>query len=103
MIAVWPWGKYLGEEAIEKGVEVGISSWRRMAPDTMPNMAKAGSNYMNSQLAKMESITNGYDEGIMLDYQGMVSEGSGENIFVVLDGIFTYTTYLIINVIGSNT
>src|SRR5664280_1060340 len=87
VIAAWPWGKYLGEEAIEKGVEVGVSSWRRMAPDTMPNMAKAGSNYMNSQLAKMESITNGYDEGIMLDYQGMVSEGSGENIFVVLDGV----------------
>ena len=87
VIAVWPWGKYLGEEAIEEGVDVGVSSWRRMAPDTMPNMAKAGSNYMNSQLAKMESITNGYDEGIMLDYQGMVSEGSGENIFVVLDGV----------------
>jgi branched-chain amino acid aminotransferase len=87
VIAAWPWGKYLGEEAIENGVEVGVSSWRRMAPDTMPNMAKAGSNYMNSQLAKMESITNGYDEGIMLDYQGMVSEGSGENIFVILDGV----------------
>jgi branched-chain amino acid aminotransferase len=87
VIAVWPWGKYLGEEAIEEGVDVGVSSWRRMAPDTMPNMAKAGSNYMNSQLAKMESITNGYDEGIMLDYQGMVSEGSGENIFVVLDRV----------------
>ena len=87
VVAVWPWGKYLGEDAIEQGVDVGISSWRRMAPDTMPNMAKAGSNYMNSQLAKMESITNGYDEGIMLDYQGMVSEGSGENIFVVLDGV----------------
>jgi branched-chain amino acid aminotransferase len=87
VIAAWPWGKYLGEEAIEKGVEVGVSSWRRMAPDTMPNMAKAGSNYMNSQLAKMESIINGYDEGIMLDYHGMVSEGSGENIFVVLEGI----------------
>lgn len=87
VIAVWPWGKYLGEEAIEQGVDVGISSWRRMAPDTMPNMAKAGSNYMNSQLAKMESIINGYDEGIMLDYQGMVSEGSGENIFVVIDGV----------------
>ena len=87
VIAAWPWGKYLGEEAIEEGVDVGVSSWRRMAPDTMPNMAKAGSNYMNSQLAKMESITNGYDEGIMLDYQGMVSEGSGENIFVVIDGV----------------
>jgi branched-chain amino acid aminotransferase len=87
IIAAWSWGKYLGEEAIEQGVDVGISSWRRMAPDTMPNMAKAGSNYMNSQLAKMESIVNGYDEGIMLDYHGMVSEGSGENIFVVLDEV----------------
>ena len=87
VIAAWPWGKYLGEEALEDGVDVGVSSWRRMAPDTMPNMAKAASNYMNSQLAKMESITNGYDEGIMLDYQGMVSEGSGENIFIVLDGV----------------
>jgi branched-chain amino acid aminotransferase len=87
VIAAWAWGKYLGEKAIEEGVDVGISSWRRMAPDTMPNMAKAGSNYMNSQLAKMESIINGYDEGIMLDYQGMVSEGSGENIFVVKDDI----------------
>ena len=87
VIAAWAWGKYLGEQAIEEGVDVGISSWRRMAPDTMPNMAKAGSNYMNSQLAKMESIVNGYDEGIMLDYQGMVSEGSGENIFIVKDDI----------------
>ena len=87
VIAAWAWGKYLGEEAIEEGVTIGTSSWRRMAPSTMPNMAKAGSNYMNSQLAKMESIVNGYDEAIMLDYHGMVSEGSGENIFVVLDGI----------------
>jgi len=87
VIAAWAWGKYLGENAIEEGVDVGISSWRRMAPDTMPNMAKAGSNYMNSQLVKMESVDNGYDEGIMLDYQGMVSEGSGENIFIVKDDI----------------
>ncbi len=87
VIAAWAWGKYLGEEAIENGVNVGTSSWRRMAPGTMPNMAKAGSNYMNSQLAKMESIANGYDEAVMLDYQGMVSEGSGENVFTVLDGV----------------
>jgi branched-chain amino acid aminotransferase len=87
VVAAWAWGKYLGEEAIENGVNIGTSSWRRMAPGTMPNMAKAGSNYMNSQLAKMESISNGYDEAIMLDYQGMVSEGSGENIFLVLDGV----------------
>jgi branched-chain amino acid aminotransferase len=90
MIAVWAWGKYLGEEALELGVDVGVSTWRRMAPNTMPNMAKAGSNYMNSQLAKMEAVSNGYDEAIMLDYQGMVSEGSGENIFMVNDG-YLYT------------
>lgn len=87
VIAAWAWGKYLGEDAIENGVNIGTSSWRRMAPGTMPNMAKAGSNYMNSQLAKMESIANGYDEAIMLDYHGMVSEGSGENVFAVLDDV----------------
>ncbi|MEN6593286.1 MAG: branched-chain amino acid transaminase [Methanobacterium sp.] len=86
VIAAWSWGKYLGEEALEKGVDVGISSWRRLAPNTMPNMAKAGSNYMNSQLAKMEAMENGYDEAIMLDYQGTVSEGSGENVFLVYEG-----------------
>lgn len=87
VIAAWSWGKYLGEEALEKGVDVGISSWRRLAPNTMPNMAKAGSNYMNSQLAKMEAMENGYDEAIMLDFQGTVSEGSGENVFLVYDGV----------------
>ncbi len=87
VIAAWSWGQYLGEEALEKGVEVGISTWRRLAPDTLPNMAKAGGNYMNSQLAKIESVINGYDEAIMLDYQGMVSEGSGENVFIVRDGV----------------
>lgn len=86
VIAVWSWGKYLGEEALDQGVDVGVSTWRRLAPDTMPNMAKAGSNYMNSQLAKMESLQNGYDEAIMLDYQGLVSEGTGENVFLVRDG-----------------
>lgn len=87
IIAVWSWGKYLGEKAIKNGVDVGVSSWRRMSPDTMPNMAKAGSNYMNSQLAKMEAVLNGYDEAIMLDFNGLVSEGSGENIFLVKEGI----------------
>ncbi len=86
VIAAWGWGQYLGEEALEQGVDIGVSTWRRMAPDTMPNMAKAGSNYMNSQLAKMESVMNGYDEAIMLDYHGLVGEGSGENIFIVKDG-----------------
>ena len=71
VIAVWEWGKYLGEEAIEKGVDLGVSSWRRMAPNTLPNMAKAGANYMNSQLAKMESVLSGFDEAIMLDYSGV--------------------------------
>ncbi|MGP8024042.1 MAG: branched-chain amino acid transaminase [Methanobacterium sp.] len=87
VIAVWSWGEYLGEEALDKGVDVGVSTWRRMAPDTLPNMAKAGANYMNSQLAKMESVVNDYNEAIMLDYQGLVSEGSGENVFLVNDGV----------------
>ena len=85
-IATWAWGKYLGEEAIEQGVDVCVSSWTRLAPNTFPAMAKSGANYMNSQLIKMEAITNGYVEGIALDVQGYVSEGSGENIFVVKDG-----------------
>ncbi|MFN0111552.1 MAG: branched-chain amino acid transaminase, partial [Blastocatellia bacterium] len=89
-IASWVWGKYLGAEAIEDGVDVCISSWARMHPNTLPPTAKAGANYMNSQLIKMEAITNGYVEGIALDTQGYVSEGSGENIFVVRDGkLFT--------------
>jgi branched-chain amino acid aminotransferase len=85
-IAVWPWGKYLGAEALEKGVEVGVSSWRRIAPGTMPAMAKAGANYMNSQLIRLEARAHGYVEGIALDIYGHVSEGSGENIFIVRDG-----------------
>ncbi len=85
-IACWNWGKYLGEEALAEGVDVCVSSWNRMAPNTLPALAKAGANYMNSQLMKMEAITNGYAEGIALDVQGYVSEGSGENLFVVRDG-----------------
>ncbi len=85
-IAVWPWGKYLGPEALEKGVPVCVSSWRRNAPGTMPDMAKASANYMNSQLIKLEAINHGYVEGIALDVFGHVSEGSGENIFIVRDG-----------------
>jgi len=85
-IAAWIWGKYLGREAVEEGVDVCISSWVRMAPNTLPAMAKAGANYMNSQLIKMEAITNGYSEGIALDSSGCVSEGSGENIFIIKDG-----------------
>jgi branched-chain amino acid aminotransferase len=85
-IAVWPWGAYLGKDANEKGVDVMVSSWRREAPDTLPAMAKASANYMNSQLIRMEAAVNGYAEGIALDAYGYVSEGSGENIFLVKRG-----------------
>ena len=86
-IAAWEWGRYLGEAAIEGGVDVCVSSWARMAPNTLPALAKAGGNYMNSQLIRMESAeANGYAEGIALDTAGYVSEGSGENIFVIRDG-----------------
>ena len=83
VIAAWEWGSYLGEEGMANGVDIGVSSWRKPAPDTFPALAKCGANYMNSQLAKIEAIDNGYDEAIMLDYEGHVSEGSGENIFIV--------------------
>ena len=83
VIAAWEWGSYLGEEGMANGVDIGISSWRKPAPDTFPALAKCGANYMNSQLAKLEAIDNGYDEAIMLDYEGHVSEGSGENIFLL--------------------
>jgi branched-chain amino acid aminotransferase len=85
-IAVWEWGKYLGEEALAEGVDVCVSSWTRIAPNTLPALAKAGANYMNSQLIRMEAAANGYAEGIALDHNGFVSEGSGENIFVIRDG-----------------
>jgi branched-chain amino acid aminotransferase len=85
-LACWEWGKYLGEEALAEGVDVCVSSWTRMAPNTLPALSKAGANYMNSQLIKMEAVANGYSEGIALDASGYVSEGSGENIFVVRDG-----------------
>lgn len=85
-IACWEWGKYLGDEAMAQGVDVCVSSWTRIAPNTLPALAKAGANYMNSQLIRMEAHLNGYAEGIGLDSAGYVSEGSGENIFVVRDG-----------------
>jgi branched-chain amino acid aminotransferase len=85
-IACWEWGKYLGEEGLAKGVDVCISSWTRIAPNTLPALSKAGGNYMNSQLIRMEAAANGYAEGIALDASGYISEGSGENIFVVRDG-----------------
>ena len=86
-IGAWDWGKYLGDEAIERGVDVGVATWSRLTPNSMPAMAKSGANYMNSQLIKMEALLNGYSEGIALDDRGYVSEGSGENIFIVSNGI----------------
>jgi branched-chain amino acid aminotransferase len=85
-IAAWDWGKYLGEEALETGVDVCVSSWTRTPSNSLPAVAKAGANYMNSQLIKMEAILAGYSEGIALDDRGYVSEGSGENLFVVNNG-----------------
>jgi branched-chain amino acid aminotransferase len=85
-ICTWAWGRYLGEEALEEGVDVCVSSWTRMALNTFPAMAKSGANYMNSQLIKMEALVNGFAEGIALDSHGCVSEGSGENVFVVRNG-----------------
>jgi branched-chain amino acid aminotransferase len=86
-IAVWEWGAYLGAEALEQGVDVQVSSWTRFAPNTLPAFAKCGANYMNSQLIKMEAILNGFAEGIALTTEGYVCEGSGENIFLVKDGV----------------
>ena len=85
-LLAWEWGKYLGDEALRQGVDVCVSSWQRIAPNTLPAIAKSAANYMNSQLVKMEALTNGYVEGISLDASGHVSEGSGENLFIVRDG-----------------
>ena len=81
----YPWGKYLTQD--DSGVDVCVSSWTRIAPNTLPALAKAGANYMNSQLIRMEATTNGYAEGIALDANGYVSEGSGENVFIVRNGV----------------
>jgi branched-chain amino acid aminotransferase len=90
MVAAWKWGKYLGAEALETGVDVRVSSWSRMAPNTFPALAKATANYMNSILIRQEAAIDGYAEGIALDVDGYISEGSGENVFIVRDGrIFT--------------
>jgi branched-chain amino acid aminotransferase len=85
-IAAYPWGKYLGEDSLTKGVAVKVGSWARIAPNTLPAMSKAGGNYLNSQLLKLEAIEDGYAEAIALDVHGYVSEGSGENLFVVFKG-----------------
>lgn len=85
-LLAWQWGKYLGDEALKKGVDVCVSSWHRIAPNTLPAMAKSAANYMNAQLIQMEASINGFTEGIALDVSGNVSEGSGENIFVAREG-----------------
>src|SRR5438874_13201311 len=85
-IILWEWGAYLGKEALEEGCDVKVASWSRMAPNTLPAMAKSSANYANSALIKMEALADGYSEGIALDVFGNVSEGSGQNIFIVRDG-----------------
>lgn len=93
VVAVWEWGEYLGDEALEKGITVRTSSWNRLAPNTMPSLAKAGGNYLSSQLIKLEALADGYAEGIGLDVFGYVSEGSGENIFMIKnEALFTPTS-----------
>ena len=86
IIAAWKWGAYLGEEGMKNGIKVCVSSWRRPAPNTLPALAKASGNYLSSQLIKMEALDMGFEEGLALDYFGNISEGSGENIFLVKNG-----------------
>jgi len=87
----WPWGAYLGDEALEKGVDACIASWHRVQPNTIPAMAKIAGNYLSGQLIKMEALANGYAEGIALSPSGMVSEGSGQNVFMVSNGTIITT------------
>jgi len=101
-IMVWDWGAYLGHDALEDGVDVKVSSWTRMAPNTLPAMAKATANYANSQLIKMEAIADGYSEGIALDVNGNLSEGSGQNLLIVRDSII-YTPPLGSSILGGLT
>ncbi|MCF7488573.1 branched-chain amino acid transaminase [Vibrio sp. A2-1] len=89
IIAAFPWGSYLGEEALENGVDAMISSWNRAAPNTIPTAAKAGGNYLSSLLVGGEARRHGYDEGIALSVDGYLSEGAGENIFVIRNGVLS--------------
>lgn len=101
-IAAFEWGSYLGKGAVESGINVCVSSWRRSAPNSMPTMAKIGGAYMNSSLIKMEAILNGYSEGIALDLNGYISEGSGENLFIVYEDVL-YTPQLSNSILGGIT
>jgi branched-chain amino acid aminotransferase len=89
----WPWAAYLGGDALAKGIDACISSWNRVAPNTFPAMAKVAGNYLNSQLARLEANVNGYGEAIALGTDGMLSEGSGQNLFLVHDGTI-YTSHV---------
>ncbi len=91
IVAAWEWGAYLGEEALDKGIKAKVSSWTRSAPNTFPTMVKGCGNYLSGQLIKMEALELGFDEGIALDIQGNLAEGSGENLFIVKKGKI-YTT-----------
>jgi branched-chain amino acid aminotransferase len=101
-IMLWDWGAYLGKEALEEGTDVKVSSWTRMAPNTLPAMAKSAANYANSALIKMEALADGYAEGIALDVNGNISEGSGQNLFIVRDGV-VYTPPLGSSILGGIT
>jgi branched-chain amino acid aminotransferase len=101
-IMLWDWGAYLGKEALEQGTDVKVSTWTRMAPNTLPAMAKSAANYANSALIKMEALADGYGEGIALDVSGNISEGSGQNVFIVRDGII-YTPPLGSSILGGIT
>jgi branched-chain amino acid aminotransferase len=101
-ILLWEWGSYFTGESLEQGIDVKVSTWTRLAPNTMPALAKSVANYANSQLIKMEAVLEGYGEAIALDHNGLVSEGSGQNVFVVRDGI-VYTPPLSSSVLGGIT
>jgi len=101
-ILLWEWGSYLGKDALEQGVDVKVSSWARMAPNTLPAMAKSAANYANSALIKMEAIGDGFTEGLALDVHGNLSEGSGQNLFLVRDGV-VYTPPLGSSILGGIT
>lgn len=88
-IAAWPWETYMGEEALVKGVDVGVSSWRQRSPNAMPPAIKSTGNYLNSSLARIEANRHGYNEAIMLNEEGRVCEGTGENLFIVRDGVIS--------------
>src|SRR5688572_8903952 len=101
-IMLWEWGAYLGKDALEQGVDMKVSSWSRLAPNTLPAMAKSTANYANSALIQMEALADGYSEGIALDVYGNISEGSGQNLFEVRDGLI-YTPPISASILGGIT